>query len=250
MLENRFAEHDEIVDKYVNPIEDYQMTTYDYIVRPAADGNSGPITVTLPPVAEAKGRVYSILARTADPVNTVTIADKDDSEGWGGDYIFVADGHSVIMYSDGLKWTALFGGFGVLSTRITLTSEQVKALRATPQTLVPALGATKLIEFISATLFLNYGSNVFTESADNMAVKYEDGSGVAVSGTIEATGFIDQSADTITRATPAADAIVAAADALNKPLVLHNTGDGEYGGNAANDSTLTIWTLFRVIETG
>ena len=55
-LEDRGAQHDKvIVDKYVNPNDDYQMSTRDYVVRPSADPTSGPITVTLPAVAEAKG---------------------------------------------------------------------------------------------------------------------------------------------------------------------------------------------------
>lgn len=247
-LENKFAQHQEVVDKYVDPTEDYQMTTRDYVVR--VDASGGSVTVTLPPVAESKGRFYSVQAKVATPAKTVTVEDKDDSESWGGDYTFVANNQGGIFYSDGLKWTAIFGGFGVLSTRITLTSQQVKALRAEPQVLVPSLGNTKLIEFLSATLYLNYGSNVFTESADNLAIKYNDGSGVAVSDDIETTGFIDQNANTITRAVPVKDAIVPASDAVGKALVLHNIGDGEFGGNAANDSTLTIWTLFRMIETG
>ncbi|RLF65656.1 MAG: hypothetical protein DRN30_03605, partial [Thermoplasmata archaeon] len=130
-LEDRAAQHDkQVVDKFHDPTASYQMTTRDYVVRPAADGDSGAIVITLPPVAEAKGRLYSIRAKTADATNTVTIADKDDSEGWGGDLIFVADGDSVLVYSDGLKWTQIFGGFGVLSVKTVLTSAQVKALAA------------------------------------------------------------------------------------------------------------------------
>ena len=94
--------------------------------------------------------------------------------------------------------------------------------------------------FMGAMIKLNYGSEVFTEAADNFPIKYTDGSGVAVSVAIENTGFIDQSADTITNAIPVADAIVAATGAEAQALVLHNTGDGEIGGNASDDSTLTV----------
>lgn len=208
------------------------------------------ITITLPSVAEAKGKLFSILAMAATPVLTVTVADGDDSEDWGGDYTFVAAGHSGLFYSDGIKWTALFGGIGVLSTKTVLTSAQIKLLAGTPITLVPALGATKLIEFISATLLLDYGgTNVFTESDDDLIIGYTDESGVAVSDTIEATGFIDQSADTITRGVPVKDAIVTSAASLNQALVIYNTS-GDFAGNAGGDNTVTVWTLFRVIETG
>jgi len=128
---------------------------------------------------------------------------------------------------------------------VTVTNSQIKALAASPKTLVAAPGADKSLEFISAILMLNHGTEVLTESADNMAIRYHDGSGAIVSETIEATGFIDQAADTITNAIPKADAIVAAASAVNKALVLDNAGDGEYGGNATEDATLTVHVVYR-----
>lgn len=129
---------------------------------------------------------------------------------------------------------------------VTLTNAEIKALRATPKTLVAAPGSGKVLEFISAVLKNSGGANALTESSDNMAVKYTDGSGAAVSQTIEATGFIDQTAATITTALAKIDAIVAYASAANKALVLHNTGDGEYGGNAAADVTLKVKVAYRV----
>ncbi len=212
-------------------------------------GTYASITITLPAVAEAKGKIYSILAMAATPVLTVTVADGDDSEEWGGDHVFVAAGHSGLFYSDGIKWTALFGGVGVLSVKTVLTSAQILLLAGSPITLVPALGATKLIEFISATLLLTYGSNVFTENVDNLVIGYTDESGVAVSVAIETTGFIDQSADTVTRGIPVLDAIVADADSTGEALVIYNN-NANFGGNAGDDNTITVWTLFRVIETG
>lgn len=133
-----------------------------------------------------------------------------------------------------------------ITERIELTNAQIKAMRATPVTLVNGLPNAVLV-LDSIVLRLNYGgTNVFTETADNMAVKFTDGSGAQVSSTIEATGFIDQNATTFTRATPSTDAIVASASAVGKSLVLHNTGDGEYAGNAGADNTMTVWVTYRV----
>ncbi len=129
---------------------------------------------------------------------------------------------------------------------LAFTSVQVKAIRATPQTLVAAPGAGYFLEFVDAWLMLDYGSNVFTESTDNLQVKYTDGSGAAASQAIETTGFIDQSADTYTNALAKIDTIVAAASLANQALVLHNTGDGEIAGNAANDNVLRVRVRYRI----
>lgn len=130
--------------------------------------------------------------------------------------------------------------------KVSLTNSEIKALRATPKTLVSAPGTGKVLEFVSALLKLDYGSNALTESADNMAVKYTDGSGVAVSDTIEATNFIDATADTYTNAIAKKDNIVVGTGCSNKALVLHNTGDGEYAGNAGNDTTMDVIVTYRV----
>jgi len=112
-LEDRGAQHDKIpVDKYHNPEIDYTMSTRDYVLRPAADGDSGPITITLPPVVEAKGRFYALLSRNADAVNTITITDNNsDSECWIADIVFNGKCDRALLYSDGLAWF-VFGSVG------------------------------------------------------------------------------------------------------------------------------------------
>lgn len=131
--------------------------------------------------------------------------------------------------------------------KVNLTNAQIKALRATPATLVPAPKNGRL-QFEFARLKLNYaGTNAFTETADNLAVRYTDGSGAIVSQAIETTGFIDQTANTETNALPKIDAIVTTANSVGKPLVLHNTGDGEIAGNAGADNTMKIWVGYRIL---
>lgn len=133
---------------------------------------------------------------------------------------------------------------------VSVSNSEIKALRATPKTLVSAPGAGKYLELVSAVLFLDYGTNALTESTANLAVKYNNGSGVQVSQTIESTGFIDQTADTATSCLPKIDAIVAKSGCENKALVLHNLGAGEISGNAGNDSTLRVKIAYRVHTTG
>ncbi len=120
MLERNGEQQLQTPDKYVNPNADYVMTTLDYQVRPSADPTSGPITITLPPVAEAKGRFYSMVCRDADGTNTVTVEDNnDDSEMWLADIVMNNAGDRLLVYSDGLAWMPAFtGSFPGLSTDI------------------------------------------------------------------------------------------------------------------------------------
>lgn len=130
---------------------------------------------------------------------------------------------------------------------VTLTSAQVKALAATQIELVAAPGAGKMLQFMGALLKLDYGTNVFTESSITLGIKFTDDTGVQVSNTIEATGFIDQSADTYSNAIPVLNTIVAASAAENKALVLDNLGAGEIAGNAANDNTLVVRCFYQIV---
>jgi len=106
MLEDKFAQHDKvIVDKFHDPEASYIMTVRDYVLRPKANAGTGPITITLPPVAEARGRFYSILVREADVVNSVTITDNNsDSECWTDDVVYYESCSPSLWYSDGLYW--------------------------------------------------------------------------------------------------------------------------------------------------
>lgn len=117
---------------------------------------------------------------------------------------------------------------------VSLTNAQILAIRATPIEMVAAPGAGKVLEFISASLFFDY-TGAYTESTDDLVFRYTDGSGVQLSEVVDATGFLDATADTAVNAVHKADAVVAKTGCDNKAIVLHNIGNGEYGGgNAAN----------------
>lgn len=137
---------------------------------------------------------------------------------------------------------------GTNTASVTITNAEALALRATPKTLVAAPGPGLAIEFLGATLAFDWTA-AYTESTANLAVKYTDGSGVAVSQAIEATGFADAAADTMTNAQPKIDVIVAKTGCDNKALVLHNTGAGEWGaGNAAN--VIRVNVRYRIVALG
>jgi len=96
----------EVDDKVTFPTAAVQLSVRDQCVRPSADGDSGAIILTLPPVAEARGLFFSIICRNADAVNTITITDDDDSECWAGDITLNGKCDRVLLYSDGMSWLA------------------------------------------------------------------------------------------------------------------------------------------------
>ncbi len=100
--QNNEQHYREIVDKYHDPFANFQMRTWDYVLRPYVDGAA--ITVTLPPVTEAKGRFYSIMAgANVNNTNNVTITAIGSAD-WPEDVVLNEEGRGVIFYSDGLKW--------------------------------------------------------------------------------------------------------------------------------------------------
>lgn len=81
-------------------------------------------------------------------------------------------------------------------TTVTVTAAQVKALNATPKEIVAAPGAGKALILEDAELFLDYGSAAYAGIASNedLQLRYTNGSGQLIA-TVEATGFLDLTAD-------------------------------------------------------
>lgn len=132
---------------------------------------------------------------------------------------------------------------------VELSNADIKALVSAPKQLVAAPAAGSMIQLISAVLVLDYGSEVLTESDDNLVIQYQT-SGQDATAAIETTGFIDAAADTVAIVAPSAIATVASANLAANALTLFNTGDGEYAGNASNDTTMTVKVTYRVIDLG
>lgn len=132
----------------------------------------------------------------------------------------------------------------------TLTAAQIKALRATPATIVADVAAGKMVELVSFSMFLDYGSEVFTETADNLELYYNGGTTAAASATIETTGFIDSNADILYHVYGKTLGALAKTVVDGKGLILKNSGDGEFGGNASNDSVIRWKVAYRVHPCG
>ena len=126
---------------------------------------------------------------------------------------------------------------------VTVTVAEIKALAATNKELVPATeaGAGFAIIPVAASLRFTAGSEVLTESADNLALRYSASTELMV---IESTGFIDQATDQ-NRYQAMAEAVLT--PVANTAIDLDNNGDGEIAGNASNDCSLAVRVYYRVV---
>jgi hypothetical protein len=86
---------------------------------------------------------------------------------------------------------------GVQRATVTISSAELLALNATPKTLVAAPGAGLFIEPISLHAWLDYNSAAYAGIAagEDISFKWTNGSGAQMLTAIEATGFLDATAD-------------------------------------------------------
>ena len=128
---------------------------------------------------------------------------------------------------------------------VSVPSASLLTLRATPYQLVAAPASGSVLQFLGAMVWLDYNSAAYTiTSADNMAIRYTDGSGVIVSGSLTSTGLLDQTAVTQSDFYPLANAIVPFSASNAAPLMLHNTGAAEY---TLGDSPLIVAVSNRIL---
>lgn len=126
---------------------------------------------------------------------------------------------------------------------VSVSVAEMLALRASPKELVAAPGAGLVLEFVSALFIYDFAA-VFTESDDNIDVKFTDESGVIASTELDATGLLDAGSDQVRTL----KAIVTdLTPVVNAALVLHNSGNGEWGGTG---SPCRVKVAYRVHETG
>ncbi len=165
---------------------------------------------------------------------TVDVAD-DMTVTVVGDYTLAVTGATVLPDDVLLKKT------------IAISAAEADNLAGSPKELVAAVAASTH-EFVKIIIALDWNSVAYTESGDNLAVRYTNGSGVIVSDVIEATGLADATEDTLVFAiaVPTTSALVTAAASTNKALVLDNTGS-EWGNSG--DSPLSVIIYYRTHTT-
>jgi predicted RecA/RadA family phage recombinase len=195
--------------------------------------------------------VYSLTAYSADSAAAGDLAYWDDTNrrvtitGTGNTLIgtFVSAKAGAATTADVLlrMTTSAASPDIVTSAVITVSSAELLALNAAPKTLIAAPGAGKAIVPVSAQLFLDYNSAAYAGIAagEDLAFRYTDGSGNQC-GSVEATGFLDATADAhrshLFNGTISPTA--------NAALVLHMlTGEIITG-----DSPLKVQVRYRVVD--
>lgn len=112
---------------------------------------------------------------------------------------------------------------GLRTIEVAITSAQILAMRATPVALVAAPGAGKVLQFLGALLILDFGV-AYSENSGNTNLVVENATGTDVSEVLEATGFIDATADAMRHMVPA---ILGSVLLANEGLYLKNAGSAE-----------------------
>lgn len=120
---------------------------------------------------------------------------------------------------------------------VDLTAAEIKALNTTPQELVAAPGAGKVIEFVSAVLFLDHGG-IDYDTNGNITIQ-TDTTNTTLSDTIAEGDFLFNSADSyrVVQALSADEQL----DANEALEITVGTGDP-----ATGDGILTIKVMYRV----
>lgn len=128
----------------------------------------------------------------------------------------------------------------VTATTITVSTAELLALYTTPKTLIAAPGAGKAIVPVDASLMLDYNSTAYDGIAagEDLAFKYTDASGNQA-GSVEATGFLDASADA--HREHLFDGTIS--PTANAALVLHMLT----GNIATGNSPLKVRVRYRVV---
>ena len=90
------------LNQFAKKTADATLKLYETQVR--ADSTAGAMTITLPPVSEAAGLMFSIILETDG--GNLTIQDQDDSYNWS-DLTCDDALDGFLLYSDGFIWWQL-----------------------------------------------------------------------------------------------------------------------------------------------
>lgn len=141
-------------------------------------------------------------------------------------------------------------GAGLLSTQTTLTSSQIKNLHGTPIQLIAAPGAGNVVFPIACMSKFNYGgSNVFTAAANqfiSIMLGPVSNNNRYYTSVLNAALVASSSSYTVSNGYSIATA-GAITQYENAAIQAYNTNATEISGNAANDNTITILLIYKII---
>jgi len=133
-------------------------------------------------------------------------------------------------------------------TSVDINIAELKTLFSAPKTLLAAPGTHKYYDFLGATVIYESNSAGYETVGNNMTIKYTNGSGAAVSGTLTGTGFLDQTTtDKIAKVIPAAVATTTATSIENQILALCMATADPCG---AGNGTLHLKIASRTVDSG
>jgi hypothetical protein len=162
-------------------------------------------------------------------------------------YPSTAGSSGNVLTSDGTNWTSSAPSGGViLEASGTLTSAQIKSLRATPIQVIAAPGAGKTIIPISITTKINYGgSNVFVAGASQIIALYYGTSLLSISAVPNSMIVASSNQIKATITSGLGPALTTTID--NVAMNLYNTVATEISGNAANDNTIEYNIIYQIV---
>ncbi len=142
------------------------------------------------------------------------------------------------------------GGSSIItSSTVTLLSNDVKTLNATPFVIVTSPGSGKFINVITICIKLNYGgTNAFTASASQtLQARYTNGTGTLVVFSAFQNTAIIATSNQIGISAASAGNGQAASTVENQNLIIWNPIATEISGNAAGNNTIQVHTTYEIV---